>query len=238
MSEQVDTNIDGIPQEPAAPAVVIPEGCAGVEFKFNFKARNLYNEEGKVMGKGKKQPSVVTVLPIPTHNTVAAFLSDPASKESDLIMAAVSDLIYGHARNQFDEIIDGFEENDGRTVNAGMLDLAKLDLSYLANLPPSTRASTVPTEDDFKGFFADYLAVMPAATGKATAAIEKHIKLFTKPAQLKANKPVMELLLSQLDLYMAHTTAIEETGATASYLRTKLDRWFKEPEKAIDLSLL
>lgn len=237
MSEQ-DTNIDGIAQEQAAPAVTIPDGCTGVEMKFNFKARNLYDEAGKVVGKGKKQPSVVTTLPIPTHDTVAKFLADATSKESALIMDAVQDLIYGAARAQFDEIIDGFEEGDGRTVQASMLDFGRLDLSFIANLPPSTRASSVPGEDDFKSFFADYLAVMPQATGKALTAIEKHIKLFSKPTQLKANKPVMELLIGQLNVYLTATAAIEETGATAAYLRTKLERWFAEPEKAIDLSLL
>lgn len=232
-----DTNIDGIAQE-AAPAVAIPEGCNAVDMKFNFKARNLYDENGKAVGKSKKQPSLVVTLPVPSHSTVARYLSDASSKESAVIMAAVEDLIYSAARNQFDEIIDGFEGDDSRTVAASMLDISKLDLTYIANLPPSTRASSVPGEDDFKAFFSDYLAVMPAATGKGDAAIEKHIKLFTKPTAIKANKPVLELLVGQLDLYMSATANIEETAATASYIRNKLDKWFNEPEKAIDLSLL
>lgn len=236
MSE--NTNIDGIVQDEQAAAPVMPAGCMAQEMKFNFKARNMYDEAGKVVGKSKKQPSLVIALPVPTHETVATFLADTASKESGLIMSAVSDLIYIAARNQFDEIIDGFEGDDSRTVAASMLDLAKLDLTYIANLPPSTRASSVPSEDDFKSFFTDYFGTMPQITGKAVAAIEKHIKLFTKPTSIKANKPVLELLVGQLDLYMANTAAIEDTGATANYIRTKLDKWFNEPEKAVDLSLL
>jgi hypothetical protein len=239
MSDQenttVETNIDGIEQ---APAVVMPAGCNGVEMKFNFKARNLYDEAGKVVGKSKKQPSLVVMLPVPTHETVATFLADVNSKESGLIMSAVTDLVYAAARNQFDEMIDSFENDDSRTVAASMLDLSKLDLTYIANLPPTSRASSVPGEEEFKSFFTDYLAVMPAATGKALAAIERHIKLFTKPTAIKANKQVLEVLVGQLDLYMATTQAIEDTGGTANYIRTKLDRWFNEPEKAIDLSLL
>lgn len=235
MSEDTNTNIDGITQEPA---IAVPAGCMAQEMKFNFKARNLYDESGKVVGKSKKQPSLVIALPVPMHDTVAAFLADTASKESGLIMSAVSDLIYTAARNQFDEIIDGFEGDDSRTVAASMLDLSKLDLTYIANLPPTSRASSVPGEEDFKSFFTDYLGTMPQITGKAVAAIEKHIKLFSKPTSIKANKPVLELLVGQLDLYMANTAAIEDTGATAHYIRTKLDRWFNEPEKAVDLSLL
>ncbi len=233
MSE--DTNIDGIPQDAA---IVVPAGCMAQEMKFNFKARNLYDEAGKVVGKSKKQPSLVIALPVPMHDTVANFLADVNSKESGLIMSAVSDLIYSAARNQFDEIIDGFEGDDSRTVAASMLDLSKLDLTYIANLPPTSRASSVPGEDDFKSFFADYLSTMPQITGKAVAAIEKHIKLFAKPTSIKANKPVLELLVGQLDLYMANTAAIEDNGATAHYIRNKLDKWFNEPEKAVDLSLL
>ena len=236
MSE--NTNIDGIVQDEQAAAPALPAGCMAQEMKFNFKARNIYDETGKAVSKSKKQPSLVIALPVPMHETVASFLADVSSKESGLIMAAVSDLIYTAARNQFDEIIDGFEGDDSRTVAASMLDMSKLDLTYIANLPPTSRASSVPGEDEFKSFFTDYMATMPAITGKPLASIDKHIKLFTKPTSIKANKPVLELLVGQLDLYMANTQAIEDTGATASYIRNKLDKWFVEPEKAVDLSLL
>lgn len=222
----------------AAPAIELPAGYVALERKFNFKARNLYDEAGKPNGKGKKQPSVVAVLPMASHETVAAFLADTASKESALIMAAVEDLIYAAARNQFDEIIDGFEGDDSRTVSPTMLDLAKLDLTYIANLPPSSRASTVPDEEAFNTFFADYLAVMPAATGKLVDAIKRHITYYTKPNVIKANKPVLELLMGQIDVYLTQAQNVEETAGTASYIRNKFDKWFKEPEKTVDVNLL
>lgn len=237
-------SIDGITQEapaaeaPEAPGIVMPAGCDAVNFKFNFKTRAIKDEEGKEIGRTKKQPSIETALPVPTHDTIAAFLAQPDSAESRLIMDAVKDVIYGAARNQFDEIIDGFDGDESRVVSATMLDYTKLDLTYLANLPPSTRGSTVPSEEEFKAWFADYLAVMPKATGKEVDRIKKHIELFSKPTRIKTNKPVMETLIGQIDIYLTQSQALEDTGTTAAYMHTKLSRWFAEPEKQINVDLL
>lgn len=236
-------SIDGIVQDTqaapdAAPEITMPAGCDAVAFKFNFKTRAVKDETGKEIGRTKKQPSIETVLPVPTHDTVAAFLANPDSAESKLIMAAVQDVIYTSARNQFDEIIEGFDGDESRVVAATMLDFSKLDLSYLANLPPSTRGSTVPSEEDFKAWFADYMAVMPAATGKDADKIKRHVELYSKPTRIKSNKPVLETLIGQLDIYLSQSQALEEHGTTAAYMHSKFTRWHAEPEKQINIDLL
>lgn len=206
--------------------------------KFNFKTRSIRDEEGKEIGRTKKQPSVETELPVPSNDEVSVFLSTPESKEASLVMSAVQQIIYQAARDQFDEIIEAFGDDDGKTVAADMLDLSRLDITYIANLPPSSRGSTALTEEDWKLFFEDYATVMVAATGKELDRVMKHVELFKKPTKAKSNKDVLQLLVGQLDIYLANTPNAEDHGDCASRIRDKYDRWSKEPEKTVDLSLL
>ena len=208
------------------------------EFKFNFKSRKITDESGKEIGRTKKQPSLVASLPVPTNDEIIAQLAVPESAVAKLVMSAIAAVIYGAAREQFDEVIDGFGDADDKEVSASMLDYDKLDLEFLANLPPSQRGASALSEEDWTAFFGDYLQVMVAATGKEEARIKNHINLFQKPQKAKANKDVLAILVDQLDIYMASSQNLEDTGEAASRLRVKFAKWHAEPEKAVDLSVL
>ena len=208
------------------------------EFKFNFKSRKITDESGKEIGRTKKQPSLVANLPVPTNDEIIAQLAVPESPVAKLVMSAVAAVIYGAAREQFDEVIDGFGEDDTKEVSASMLDYDKLDLEFLANLPPSQRGTTALSEEDWTAFFEDYLQVMVVATGKEEARIKNHINLFKKPQKAKANKDVLAVLVDQLDIYLSSSQNLEDTGEAASRLRTKFAKWHAEPEKQVDLSVL
>jgi hypothetical protein len=206
-------------------------------FKFNFKSRAIKDENGKEIGRTKKQPSVEVDLPVMTAEDVI-FTLQRGGKESDLILSSVSDIIYQAARGQFDEIIENFGDNSEQEVSASMLDFDKLTLEYVANLPPSQRGSSAITEEDWTAFFEDYLAVMVAATGKEEKRIKNHIDLFKKPQKAKANKEVLQVLVDQLDIYLASSANLDDTGTCAVRIRGKFDKWISEPEKAVDLSVL
>jgi hypothetical protein len=206
-------------------------------FKFNFKSRAIKDESGKEIGRTKKQPSVEVDLPILAADEIAAILQ-AGGKEADLIQSAVADIIVSAARSQFDEIIENFGENSEQEVAGNMLDFDKLNLTYVANLPPSQRGSSALTEEDWTAFFEDYLAVMVAATGKEESRIKNHINLFKKPQKAKANKDVLQVLVDQLDIYLASSGNLEDTGTCAARIRGKFDKWITEPEKAVDLSVL
>ena len=208
----------------------------GKQFKFNFKSRAIKGEDGNVIGRTKKQPSILVDLPVYSADELIQILSTD-SKEADLICSAVAEMVYVAARGQFDEVIENFGDSD-QEVTVSHLDYAKLTLEYLANVPASQRASSALTEEDWVAFFEDYMAVMVAVTGKDAKRIGNHIELFKKPAKSKANKPVLSLLIDQLDIYMASTSNIEETGECAGRIRAKFDKWVSEPEKAVDLSVL
>lgn len=205
--------------------------------KFNFKSRAIKDESGKEIGRTKKQPSVEVDLPILAADEIVTVLQG-GGKEADLITAAVADIIVSAARSQFDDIIEAFGENSEQEVNASMLDFDKLTLTYVASIPPSQRGSTALTEEDWTAFFEDYLPVMVAATGKEEARIKNHINLFKKPQKAKANKEVLQVLVDQLDIYMASSANLDDTGVCAARIHDKFSKWIAEPEKAVDLSVL
>jgi hypothetical protein len=206
--------------------------------KFTFKSRAIRDEAGNQIGKTKKQPSLEVGLPIPTAEEVSIYLLEPASKEAVLIMDAIARMFVDGAREQLDDVIESFGDDDSKTISASVLDYSKLTLEYIANLPPTQRGATALADEDWEVFFQDYVAVMVAATGKPADKINNHVNLFKKPTKAKANKEVLGVLVDQLDIYIASSSNIEETGLAASRIRDKYQRWIDAPEATMDIDLL
>ena len=206
-------------------------------YKFNFKSRRITDENGNEIGRTKKQPSLTVDLPVPTTDEVIAMLQ-AGGAEAVLLMTQIGDIVYQAARGQFDEIIEQFGDDDSKEVTADMLNYDQLSISYLANLPPSSRGVQAISDEDRQAFFEDYLAVMVAATGKTEDRINNHINLFKRPQKAKANKEVLKVLVDQLDIYLASSGNLEDTGTCAVRIRDRFNKWIAEPEKAANLDLL
>jgi len=205
-------------------------------FKFNFKSRSIRDEAGNEIGRTKKQPSLTVDLPIPSATELQQLLAK-SGKEAELILGTVADCVYQAARNQFDDVIETLGDSD-QELTVGNLDFSRLDFSYLANMPPAARGATAITDAEWQQFFDDYMAVMTVATGKETKRINNHIIHYKKPQRAKSNKALMQLLIDQLDIYMVSTNNLDDTGPCAIRLRNRFDRWLKEPEEEVDMSLL
>lgn len=206
-------------------------------YKFNFKSRRITDESGNEIGRTKKQPSLTVDLPVPSTDEVIAMLQ-AGGAEAVLLMTQIGDTIYQAARGQFDEIIEQFGDDDSKEVTADMLNYDQLSISYLANLPPSSRGVQAISDEEWQAFFEDYLAVMVAATGKTEDRIKNHINLFKRPQKAKANKEVLKVLVDQLDIYLASSGNLEDTGTCAVRIRDRFNKWISEPEKAANLDLL
>lgn len=213
------------------------------EQKFNFKARTLRDDDGKELGKTKKQSPVIVNLVVPTNQELSDVMAsqDPAyDKIKSLINDAVLSVIRDQARSQFDTIIEDFGNDDTKTVTAEMLDHDKLTLSFIASLPPAQRGLRALTEEELTEFYADYLQVMIAATGKEEKRIKAHINLFEKPIRAKQNKDataIMNVLVDQLDIYLATSQNVESTGEAASRIQNKFKKWLSE-ENTFDATAL
>lgn len=208
------------------------------KFKFNFKTRTIRDENGNAIGKSKKQPSVECEVPALSVDEIIAYLQQGDTKEAALITDAVARIIIDAARDQFDEVIESFGDDESKEVSASMLDYEKLTLEYVASIPPTQRASSAISDEDWEAFFTDYLAVMVAATGKTEDRIKNHINLFKKPAKAKSNREVLAVLVDQLNIYLASSANLDDTGNCAARILDKFTRWATEPEKAVNLDLL
>ena len=202
------------------------------EFKFNFKRRIVKDEQGNKISESKKQPSLVICLPVLSATGIIEALTQ-GGKEAEVIVSAVSDIFYQAARAQFDDAIENFADPD-QEVSPAALDFDKLNLTYLANLPPSSRGASAVTEEEWKFFFEDYLAVMVAATGKEEKRIQNQIEHFKKPQRVKVNAKVLEVLVDQLSIYVTKTAALEDTGTCAERLLTKFNKWIADLAVAND----
>jgi hypothetical protein len=205
-------------------------------FKFNFKTRTIRDEAGNAIGKSKKQPSVETSLPVLDGQDVINVLVANDPKINKLVLDAIDSIIVDAARGQFDEAIEALGDNG--EVSASCLDFSKLTLEYLASIPASSRGAVALTDEDLETFYTDYIAVMVAATGKPEVKLKAHTDLFRKPLKCKANKPVLGLLVDQLDIYMSQSASIEDTGLAASRIRDKFQRWLDAEEATLSLDLL
>lgn len=192
-------------------------------FKFNFKKRTIKDENGQVIGEVAKKPSIEVDLPVLSTAGVIEALQQ-GGKEADVILDAVNFVFYQAARQQFDDVIENMTNPDDE-VKAADLNFDKLQLSYLANLPPATRGGAAISEDEWNFFFQDYLAVMVAATGKEERRIANQIEHFKKPNRCKANQAVLEVLVDQLSIYITKSANIEDTAQAADRLMGKFQGW-------------
>lgn len=192
-------------------------------FKFNFKKRTVKDETGQVIGEVAKKPTIEVTLPVLSAQGVVDVLA-AGGKEAEVILEAVNFIFYQAARQQFDDVIENLANPDDE-VKSSDLNFDKLQLSYLANLPPATRGGAAISEDEWNYFFQDYMAVMVAATGKEERRIANQIEHFKKPNRCKANQAVLEVLVDQLSIYVSKSSAIEDTAQAAERLMSKFQGW-------------
>ena len=192
-------------------------------FKFNFKKRTIKDENGATIGEIAKKPSIEVDLPVLSSAGVVEALQ-AGGKEAEVILDAINFVFYQAARQQFDDVIENMTNADDE-VKSSDLNFDKLQLSYLANLPPATRGGASISEDEWNYFFSDYLAVMVAATGKEERRIANQIEHFKKPNRCKANQAVLEVLVDQLSIYVSKSANIEDTAQAAERLLGKFQGW-------------
>jgi len=246
MSEE-NTNIDGI-----VAARTFAEGLISVVRKFNFKARSLKNEKGEEIEKLPKQPSLEAPIPIPTGTSLIAILEQPdnftdtqpdgsivtrPNVQKQLIVDAVSEVIFSQAKQQLDAAIESFGADKTKTVNVSFLDYDKLTLEYIASIPPARRGAAAISEEEWNDWFKDYLNTMVQATGKPLEKLEKHIDIFKKPAKYRARKDLLQVLVEQLAIYASAATSLDEFSTQYTRMNDTLTKYLTEEDR-IDVDAL
>lgn len=190
-------------------------GVAMTERKFHFKKDDL----------GNKRPTINLALPNVTLEGLVNALQD--AKVQNLVLGAVNDLIYDQARVQVGD--------DANPVNTQeQLDLSKLSLEFIANLPPAERRGGGISKEVWEAFGKDYLSVMPAITGKTLDQTSNAVKLFLAKFQpCKTNKPVLKVLRDLLAMYVSNTQNLEEFAECVEFLDKKAESLLNMDEAAL-----
>lgn len=195
-----------------------------------FVKRNTafhFRSNGKdAQGKPIKRETVNLLLSYPSvHGLVEIF--NAGGKGLDKLVNLVSDAIDEQVRNVLTENVNFTAANfpaDQGTWEA------------YVNVPDTERKLRGISKEVWSTFRTDYLAVMPAATGKDVVAIEKGARLMIdgRFSDCKTNKPVLAKLAEYLVLYANSSPNAENFADCVQTLYDKAETL----QKADDSSLL
>lgn len=207
----------------------------GTELAYFFKTPVLKDEEGKEIGKGTKHPDVKVVVPMPTIEDVINYLASPdgtkEAKVRDLVMDQIKDAIFLAGRKQINE---WFEANPGKNFTATDMDLNKLSLQAIAEMPKGQRGAWAPSDEDFKDFNESYTNILVHKTQYDPKKTKTHTDHWKQGmVKVKTNKPVLAKLKDFLTLYAANVEPedLEENKQTYEWLVARADRYLKAEEK-------
>ena len=178
-----------------------------IDTKFHFK--KMIDEAS---GVESKRPTVEIKLPRPSVEGIVEILT-AGGKGLDLLLEAVTDVVLQRAR----EIIN--EKEDISQENFPMQELA---WETIANLPKAERRGGGIPKELWDEFAKDYIAVMPAVTGKPVDKIALAAKVFlNKFNAVKTDKKVLALLKGQLALYITSSPNAENYVECVDFLDKK-----------------
>lgn len=213
-------------------AVVIPPALAtSAPFSFHFRTDKIRDDEGKVIGTGRKHPTITTVLPKPTDAELVVFMQQ-GGKEAELIREAVLLMIDTAARGQINEWreANGLEKDFTPTA----FDLAGLTLTSIANTAPSDRASAAISDEDWTAFLADYQHVMVDIVKYEAARVKLHVShLKAQLRRVKNDKVSVGKLLELLNIWASRTEVLDDHVECFNELVKKANKYLKAVDKPV-----
>lgn len=208
----------------------LPAGTATTaEFNFFFRTDKVRDDEGKVIGTGRKHPDVKAVLPVPTYANLISYL-ELGGKEAALILEGVVGLIDNAARSQ----INDFRETQGldKDFTPTQFNLDKLSLTAIANTPRSERSGPAISDEDWTAFLDDYAHTMVHVVGYEEKKVKLHIMHFkVQLRRIKNDKPSVQKLLDLLNVWASKTENLEDHQACFQDLEKRATKYLKAEDR-------
>jgi hypothetical protein len=189
-----------------------------VAIKFNFR-----KVKDETTGLESKRPTVELDLPLLSVEGIVKVF-EAGGKQLELLVEAVREVQISRAR----EIISEKED-----ISAENFPYDQLSWGVIANLPKAERRGGGIPKETWEEFAKDYVAVMPAVTGKSVEQIGNAAKiLLNKFQQVKTNKPVLKLLKDQIAIYAAQSPNAENYSDCIAFLADKADTFINMDDAA------
>jgi hypothetical protein len=183
------------------------------ETKFTFKKQVAKDE----LGQEVKRPPVVVNLPIPTFPGLLQHMED--AKVQQFILDLVEGAIVDQAKAQ---ISPGEGEKEVSTQEE--LDLSKLDLTFIANMPKAERQGGGIPKEQWEAWSADYVQVITSTTDKGPDKATKAATIMANRfAAVKTEKAILKFLKDQLNYWASKTANLEDFQDVYQFLENKVN---------------
>lgn len=177
--------------------------------KFHFK-----KTKDKDTGLVTDRRPVELAIPYPSVEGLLAII-ETGGPQLGLLMEAMEDVVNSAARDLL------YEDT---SLSATNFPYDKLSWEAISSIPKTTRRGGGIPKETWEEFAADYITVMPTATGKTVEQVTYAAKLLQgKLSQVKTNRPVLELLQGQLAIYIDKSPNAEEFQDCVEFLASKCE---------------
>ena len=194
-----------------------------VTVKFNFR-KVVTKDEVSGVEVESKRPTVELDLPLLSVEGIVKVF-EAGGKQLDLLVEAVREVQISRAR----ELV-----NEKEDITAANFPYDQLLWNSIANLPKAERRGGGIPKETWEEFSKDYVAVMPAVTGKSIEQVTNAAKILLNKFQLvKTNKPVLKLLKDQVALYANSSPNAEQYSDCIQFLVEKADTFINLDDAAL-----
>ena len=207
----------------AAPIANFDNTVDKVTVKFNFR-KVVTKDEVSGVEVESKRPTVELDLPLLSVEGIVKVF-EAGGKQLDLLVEAVREVQISRAR----ELV-----NEKEDITAANFPYDQLLWNSIANLPKAERRGGGIPKETWEEFSKDYVAVMPAVTGKSIEQVTNAAKILLNKFQLvKTNKPVLKLLKDQVALYANSSPNAEQYSDCIQFLVEKADTFINLDDAAL-----
>lgn len=198
---------------------------------FNFK-----KSTDKDTGIETVRNTVQLPIPYPSVEGIIEILSAEdldaegkptgTNKQLDLLIDAIEGIVNTQVRDLL------YEDTN---LSAANFPLDKITWQFISLIPKAQRRGGGIPKEIWEEFVKDYVTVMPEATGKTIDQVTAAARILAnKLALVKTNKPVLELIVSQLAIYVETSELVEEFQECVAFLLTKAETFLNvKPEELL-----
>lgn len=169
--------------------------------------------------EGYKRPTVTLQIGVPSLDGVATLLASEDQKVQALVVSLVQDTLTGYVRKFVEDDADFDQAKFDALVAEG-----KISIEAIANLPRSER-NTIGKED-LEEFAKDYVAYMPAITGKDVKKVQMAAGLFIERfKRVAGDNAILTVLQTQLGQFVEGVSeeVLSKNERVVIYLTSKLE---------------
>lgn len=193
-----------------------------VEASINFRTIKTKNEEtGEVVET--KRDSIVINLPIPSKEAILEMIEAGSAEDASDVAKNNLQLIYDSMQATVYAVAQGLAKENSDLTSSNF-PFAELAWEKIANAPEAERKSRGIDKEEWADFAEDYLACMPAITGKDEERIKRAVAAFLlKFAPIKSDKKSITVLRDQLVVYAEQAPNAGNSLKVIEFLLKKAD---------------